>query len=62
MRCLMLPGKEGENKMLKYVGQSEARVDGVRKVTGFSRYTDDLKLAGMLFAKIKKSPYPHAKI
>jgi len=48
--------------MLKYVGQSEARVDGVRKVTGFSRYTDDLKLAGMLFAKIKKSPYPHAKI
>ncbi len=48
--------------MLKYVGQSESRVDGVRKVTGFSRYTDDLKLAGMLFAKIKKSPYPHAKI
>jgi len=48
--------------MLKYVGQSVLRVDGVRKVTGFSRYTDDLKLSGMLYAKIKKSPYPHAKI
>jgi CO/xanthine dehydrogenase Mo-binding subunit len=58
----MLPGKKGENKMLKYVGQSALRVDGVRKVTGFSRYTDDLKLSGMLYARIKKSPYPHAKI
>jgi len=48
--------------MLKYVGQSELRVDGIGKVTGFSRYTDDLKLSGMLYARIKKSPYPHAKI
>ncbi|TET10332.1 MAG: xanthine dehydrogenase family protein molybdopterin-binding subunit, partial [Candidatus Atribacteria bacterium] len=48
--------------MLKYVGQSTLRVDGVRKVTGFSRYTDDLKLSGMLYTRIKKSPYPHAKI
>ncbi|GAJ17914.1 unnamed protein product, partial [marine sediment metagenome] len=46
--------------MLKYVGQSALRVDGVRKVTGFSRYTDDLKLSGMLYSRIKKSPYPHA--
>jgi CO/xanthine dehydrogenase Mo-binding subunit len=58
----MLSRREGENKMLKYVGQSVLRVDGVRKVTGFSRYTDDLKLSGMLYARIKKSPYPHAKI
>jgi len=48
--------------MLKYVGQSVLRVDGVGKVTGFTRYTDDLKLSGMLYADIKKSPYPHAKI
>ncbi|GAF90201.1 unnamed protein product, partial [marine sediment metagenome] len=48
--------------MLKYVGKSALRVDGVRKVTGFSRYTDDLKLSGMLYTRIKKSPYPHAKI
>jgi CO/xanthine dehydrogenase Mo-binding subunit len=58
----MLPGKEGRNKMLKYVGKSEKRVDGVKKVTGYVRYTDDLKLSGMLYARIKKSPYPHAKI
>ena len=48
--------------MLKYVGKSEKRVDGIKKVTGFVRYTDDLKLSGMLYAKIKKSPHPHAKI
>ena len=48
--------------MLKYVGKSEKRVDGVKKVTGYVRYTDDLKLSGMLYARIKKSPYPHAKI
>lgn len=48
--------------MLKYVGRSEKRVDGIKKVTGFVRYTDDLKLSGMLYARIKKSPYPHAKI
>ncbi|MBA7541617.1 putative xanthine dehydrogenase molybdenum-binding subunit XdhA [subsurface metagenome] len=58
----MLLRREGENKMLKYVGKSALRVDGVRKVTGFSRYTDDLKLSGMLYTRIKKSPYPHAKI
>jgi len=48
--------------MLKYVGKSEKRVDGIKKVTGFVRYTDDLKLSGMLYARIKKSPYPHARI
>jgi len=48
--------------MLKYVGKSEKRVDGIKKVTGYVRYTDDLKLSGMLYARIKKSPYPHAKI
>jgi len=58
----MLLRREGENKMLKHVGKSALRVDGARKVTGFSRYTDDLKLSGMLYTRIKKSPYPHAKI
>ncbi|GAI08518.1 unnamed protein product [marine sediment metagenome] len=44
------------------MGKSEKRVDGIKKVTGYVRYTDDLKLSGMLYARIKKSPYPHAKI
>jgi len=58
----MLPGRKGRSKMLKYVGKSEKRVDGIKKVTGYVRYTDDLKLSGTLYARIKKSPYPHAKI
>ena len=37
-------------------------VDGVAKVTGRAIYTFDVKLPGMLYGKILRSPYPHAKI
>lgn len=47
---------------MKYVGQRLERVDGIRKVTGDLKYTDDLKMPGMLYAAVKRSPYPHAKI
>lgn len=39
-----------------------ARVDGPGKVTGITRYADDLFLPRMLYAKLLRSPYPHAKI
>lgn len=48
--------------MYKYVGQSVKRVDGLDKVTGYAKYVDDLKMPGMLYAKIKTSPYAHARI
>jgi len=48
--------------MYKYVGKDVKRVDGLDKVTGYMKYVDDLKMPGMLYAKIKKSPYAHAKI
>lgn len=47
---------------MKSVGTSVRRVDGLGKVTGTTRFTDDLKFPNMLFAKCKRSPYPHAKI
>lgn len=47
---------------MKYVGQRIERVDGIKKVTGDLKYTDDLKMPGMLYAAVKRSPYPHAKI
>lgn len=48
--------------MLNYVGKDIKRVDAVGKVTGYAKYTDDYKFAGMLYAKIKKSPFAHARI
>ena len=47
---------------MKYVGTSVARVDGFKKATGDLRYVDDMKLPRMLYAAVKRSPYPHAKI
>jgi 4-hydroxybenzoyl-CoA reductase subunit alpha len=39
-----------------------ARVDGTGKVTGVSRYADDLCLPRMLHGKLLRSPHPHARI
>ncbi len=38
------------------------RNDGVEKATGTARYTIDVQLPGMLFARFLTSPYPHAEI
>lgn len=47
---------------LKYVGRNVARVDGVEKVTGKAKFVGDLNVPGMLYGKILRSPYPHARI
>ncbi len=44
------------------VGQSFPRIDATAKVTGEAKYTCDVKLPGMLWGKILRSPHPHAKI
>jgi CO/xanthine dehydrogenase Mo-binding subunit len=38
------------------------RRDGRAKVTGRATYVSDVKLAGMAYAKVLRSPYAHAKI
>ncbi len=38
------------------------KVDAVGQVTGAAKYTDDLSLPRMLFAKILRSPHAHARI
>ncbi|MBF8984225.1 xanthine dehydrogenase family protein molybdopterin-binding subunit [Lutibacter sp. B2] len=48
--------------MVKYVGTSVNRVDGIKKVTGDLKYVDDLKFPRMLYAAVKRSTRPHAKI
>ncbi len=37
-------------------------IDGFAKVTGRATYTFDVKLPGMLYGRILRSPHPHAKI
>jgi xanthine dehydrogenase YagR molybdenum-binding subunit len=49
----------GERKL---IGQRISRVDGPVKTSGKAKYTYDVKLPGMLYAKILGSPYAHAKI
>ena len=44
------------------VGASLDRVDGRLKVTGAARYTGDVRLPGMLWARFLASPLPHARI
>ena len=47
---------------MKSVGVSIDRVDGIKKVTGQAKYVDDMKMARMLYAQVKRSPYAHARI
>jgi CO/xanthine dehydrogenase Mo-binding subunit len=49
-------------RQLKYVGHSVARVDGVDKVTGKAKFVGDIAVPGMLYGKILRSPYAHARI
>ncbi len=44
------------------VGKSVPRIDGRGLVTGESKYTFDMKFAGMLIGKMIRSPHPHARI
>ena len=44
------------------VGDSVGRIDGVAKVTGRIKFTKDLSLRHMLYGKIIRSPFPHARI
>lgn len=44
------------------VGKSLPRLDGPAKVTGEALFTTDEALPGMLYGKILRSPYPHARI
>ncbi len=50
------------NAELRLVGRSTPRLDGRLKVTGTARYTADVRLPGMLFAKRVTCPYPHARV
>jgi len=47
---------------MKTIGKSAKRIEGLEKITGAARYTEDLVLPGMLHARLVLSPHPHARI
>mgnify|MGYP001861523847 CR=1 FL=1 len=47
---------------MKYVGQSIPRNDGFDKVTGRGLFTFDVTLPRMVYGKVLRSPYAHAKV
>jgi len=44
------------------IGKPQKRIEGDKKVTGATRYVDDLQMHGMLHARLVTSIYPHAEI
>jgi len=46
----------------KLLGKDFTPPDLVGKVTGKAKYAEDFRAAGMLFAKLLRSPMPHAKV
>ena len=50
------------NDKLKIIGKRVTRIDALEKVTGKAIYTSDMKLPGMLYAKMIRSKVPHAVV
>ncbi|MFQ6077441.1 MAG: hypothetical protein ACE5Z5_15150 [Candidatus Bathyarchaeia archaeon] len=44
------------------LGKRTVRKDGIAKVTGREPYASDISLPNMLYARVLKSPYPHARV
>src|SRR5258708_7349928 len=47
---------------LKSVGHAAPRIDAIQRVNGTAPYTGDVALPGMLYARVLRSPHPHARI
>ncbi|MCC6457870.1 MAG: xanthine dehydrogenase family protein molybdopterin-binding subunit [Caldilineaceae bacterium] len=56
-----LPAWEADAKF-SVIGQRQTRIEGAEKVTGRAQYSYDIQLPGQLYARVLRSPYPHARI
>src|ERR1043166_9080303 len=52
----------GPNDKHTLLNHRLTRVDGPLKVSGAARYTYDVRLPGMLYARVRRCPHAHAKI
>jgi xanthine dehydrogenase molybdenum-binding subunit len=46
----------------KFIGKHTNRADGADIVSGRTEFLDDVRLPGMLFCRVLRSPHPHAEI
>src|SRR4051794_13914476 len=44
------------------VGKPFPRLEGAEKVTGRARFSYDVRLPGQLYARVLRSPHPHARV
>jgi CO/xanthine dehydrogenase Mo-binding subunit/aerobic-type carbon monoxide dehydrogenase small subunit (CoxS/CutS family) len=44
------------------VGGSALRIDSVEKVTGLAQYAEDMVMPGLLYGRVLRSPYHHARL
>ena len=44
------------------LGANVERVDGPAKIRGLAQYTGDVEIPGMVYAKVLRSTYPHARL
>ena len=56
------PARATDRGPLNEVGRTRPRIDAVERVTGAARYTGDVKLPGMAYARVLRSPHPHARV
>ncbi|HZI63794.1 MAG TPA: aldehyde oxidase, partial [Thermoanaerobaculia bacterium] len=56
------PADEAEGRAPRLIGTPFRRVDGRAKVTGQTRFADDLVFSRMCFLKLVRSTVPHARI
>jgi 4-hydroxybenzoyl-CoA reductase alpha subunit len=53
---------QANDKDLRVIGVARRRVDARAKVTGQTRFADDISLPRMAHCKLLRSPHPHARI
>src|SRR5260370_3165976 len=53
---------EANGNELRVIGVPRRRVDARAKVTGQTRFADDISLPRMAYCKLLRSPHPHARI
>lgn len=62
LKTAIIP-EETTEKPPRPIGENEPRVDAYEKVIGTALFTDDIQFGpGLLYARIKRSPHPHALI
>jgi len=50
------------SQTLNVIGKKTIRKDGISKVIGYEKYASDVTLPNMLWARVLKSPHPHAQV